>query len=1192
MNLSAGNGSVTIKNAVLYGSASTEKICATKHCNGIDYWIITHDWNSTNFRNFLLTAGGVNTSPQNSAIGSSQGPPNGFLQGAMKVSPTGRKLALTGQPSTCEVFDFDATTGTLSNTYTLNVPNAYALDFSPDGTKLYCSGTALGSGSNFVSQFDICAGSATAIASSQYSMNLFPAGAPGAIQLAKNGKIYISHNGASFLSVINSPNSSGSACNLAVLSQSLGTKVSWFGLPNFCSNYFLTKAPLPPFAYTINNTITCNAANFSVPISSLQIGCSGAGYSLTSWNWNFGDPTSGASNTSTLTNPFHGFSAGGNYTVLLIANYSCGASADTIFQTLNLSQPCVTIQAAVSCSALGTATAFATGGGGPYTYTWLPSQQTGSICNTVIPGSHTLLVGVPNSTVPYPIVYNFSATTAFTGQIASNSITCNGYNNGTASLTIQGGSALQNYIWTIGASSFSSSSVSNLPPGIFTVQVIDALTQCAFTSTFQINQPSIITVTGSALNPTICSQGIQTLSAFAQGGTGSLNYIWSNSATSSVTTISSTIVGQNQVTLTVTDINFCSNVALVNYTTMPLPNIILATATICPNTTTTLVASGATSYTWLASGLQSASITLTPSVTAVYTVVGSSNACLSNQTTTVSIFPLPILSFASYSITCASLGSATVSANGGIGPFNYTWSPNNQFSPNVAGLSPGTYSVTVLDVGSNCVLTDTITFNSLVPLGASIISSASVSCNGASTATAMITNISGGSAIQNYFWTNALQTSTLQAPSNLSAGAWSVSITDALTGCQVNSVITILQPAALSPTLTISTNSVCLDTSAVLSASCSGGLPAYTYSYVNGPGTFTYNVIETVAGIKVYTVVCSDVNNCLSTANVSLNVIATPTISATNVIICPAATASIIVLGAINYTLTNTSIGSVFGTANTATNNFTFTDSPIANSQYTLIGSALGCTSSINPSVSLFPNPIPVISTNSPRCQGDNVFLSVTGGTSAVWAGPNIYSSTSLSNTLLTVGFANAGVYSTTITSVDGCTASATSILAVNPTPTLSVAGSTVCTTQTMALFANSLAGSSYLWSGPNGFASAVQNPTLASPTINRTGSYTVIVTVPSTCTNTAIAQVSITTPPSLTFSLSSNSLCAQAFNGSPNTITLTSSGAHTYTLYTPNLLGSSTPVSPSASLFATPPFSSSLATGMATLQGSNGVCT
>ncbi|HOZ87323.1 MAG TPA: hypothetical protein PL029_06165, partial [Bacteroidia bacterium] len=50
MNLAAGMGSVTTKNAVLYAPACKEKLTATLHCNHNDIWILAVEAGSNNFR--------------------------------------------------------------------------------------------------------------------------------------------------------------------------------------------------------------------------------------------------------------------------------------------------------------------------------------------------------------------------------------------------------------------------------------------------------------------------------------------------------------------------------------------------------------------------------------------------------------------------------------------------------------------------------------------------------------------------------------------------------------------------------------------------------------------------------------------------------------------------------------------------------------------------------------------------------------------------------------------------------------------------------------------------------------------------------------------------------------------------------------------------------------------------------------
>jgi hypothetical protein len=79
MSLASGMGSVTVKNATVYSGPVTEKLNATKHCNGTDYWVMIHDNNYTtspytptsDFRAFLFTSAGINTTAVVSSIGTS-----------------------------------------------------------------------------------------------------------------------------------------------------------------------------------------------------------------------------------------------------------------------------------------------------------------------------------------------------------------------------------------------------------------------------------------------------------------------------------------------------------------------------------------------------------------------------------------------------------------------------------------------------------------------------------------------------------------------------------------------------------------------------------------------------------------------------------------------------------------------------------------------------------------------------------------------------------------------------------------------------------------------------------------------------------------------------------------------------------------------------------------------------------------
>src|SRR5690606_7248037 len=93
------------------------------------------------------------------------------------------------------------------------------------------------------------------------------------------------------------------------------------------------------------------------------------------------------------------------------------------------------------------------------------------------------------------------------------------------------------------------------------------------------------------------------------------------------------------------------------------------------------------------------------------------------------------------------------------------------------------------------------------------------------------------------------------------------------------------------------------------------------------------------------------------------------------------------------------------------------------------------------------------------------------------------------------------------------------------------------------------------------------------------------------TCTNSSVAHASVVPPPSLTISLSSPSLCAQALSGSPNSITFANSGADSYTLLTGTPISNTDPTSTTVPVSTNPPYQpTGIAT--ATLLGSNGICT
>lgn len=335
MSLAAGMGSVTIKNYSL-ASPSCEKLTGVQHCNGADVWVITHDWGSNNFRTFLVTAAGVSLTPIISSSGSTA---TGNLVrsiGQMKASTNGKKLGLTVYDNTVaspvEMHDFNTATGIVTNGMALaNFTDNYGCEFSPDGTKFYSDRFS----ANVIMQWDLCAGSNTAVVASMVTLTTSP-NCLGQLQLAPDGKIYVARCNSATLSLINSPNNSGTACSYTDVGQSIGTATSQIGLPNFVTSFF--RPSLAPFTLTVS----CNTVSFSAPVTStVNAGCSAVGDDILGLTWYFGESISGAANTSALSNPTHVYSNSGTYTVTLVRIKPCGT--DTLKVPVVISVPNVSV---------------------------------------------------------------------------------------------------------------------------------------------------------------------------------------------------------------------------------------------------------------------------------------------------------------------------------------------------------------------------------------------------------------------------------------------------------------------------------------------------------------------------------------------------------------------------------------------------------------------------------------------------------------------------------------------------------------------------------------------------------------------------------------------------------------------------------------------------------------------------------
>lgn len=250
MSLNGGLGDITQKNNQLI-TPTTEKLSAAKHCNGKDFWIITHKAGG-DFYAYLLTNNGINTSPVVSNV-------NGVSTtgGQLKISPNGKKIAVANpfQNNSTVLFDFDNQSGVVSNPVTLLQLSVndivYGVEFSPNSTYLYTTFHFWNSAQQpqrGILKYNVTLPAATEIIASRDTVFIETLNSMGNIdlfgsmQLGPDKKIYISPLLSQFLAVIPNPDLPGKAAGFNLQGVFLGGKKARLGLPNYPAGFIL--APL------------------------------------------------------------------------------------------------------------------------------------------------------------------------------------------------------------------------------------------------------------------------------------------------------------------------------------------------------------------------------------------------------------------------------------------------------------------------------------------------------------------------------------------------------------------------------------------------------------------------------------------------------------------------------------------------------------------------------------------------------------------------------------------------------------------------------------------------------------------------------------------------------------------------------------------------------------------------------------
>jgi hypothetical protein len=253
MNLNGGLGDIeqSSKRTLLKMNCGNQNVCAVKHGNKTNYWILTLGNTPNTLFAYEVTANGISTTPVVSTF-----PFNVSTTAQLKANSLGSRLVASNFEDSLFLFDFNKWTGVISNRIVISLNNypsptsglpsaafpylITGLEFSPNSKLLYF--TTL----HYLYQLDLT------------TYNLYPLSFPGntssfgiwsidhfGLQIGPNYKIYIigsNNNTASGSisppSVINNPNAIGAACNFVYDLGMTSAQISAISKPSNPNYYY------------------------------------------------------------------------------------------------------------------------------------------------------------------------------------------------------------------------------------------------------------------------------------------------------------------------------------------------------------------------------------------------------------------------------------------------------------------------------------------------------------------------------------------------------------------------------------------------------------------------------------------------------------------------------------------------------------------------------------------------------------------------------------------------------------------------------------------------------------------------------------------------------------------------------------------------------------------------------------------
>lgn len=531
---------------------------------------------------------------------------------------------------------------------------------------------------------------------------------------------------------------------------------------------------------------------------------------------------------------------------------------------------------------------------------------------------------------------------------------------------------------------------------------------------YAVNAAPTLTVDGTT--DVLCHSGTTgSVAVTTTGGTLPYVFAWSNNAVSE----DLTAVAAGTYNVTVNDANLCSatGTATVMQPDTLLPALDSLLNVSCPGDSNGAIyittQGGVTPYTFAwSNGDNTEDLVGVPSGLYSLTVTDA-NGCtyVSPQIPISQPAPIAIITNSTTNVSCngGTNGAINITVTGGTPGYTYLWN-NTATTQDLTGLTAGTYTPTVTDSKGCVFVGQTYTITQPSAIVVTVDSTDAATCATAANGAVYVT-VTGGVTPYMFAWSNTTGNEDL---TGVVAGSYTLTVTDA-SQCSATAQATVGANAAVLGTVDSVKNVTCAggNTGAVY-ITATGGTTPYSYTWSNS----TVNEDLTNAAAGSYNVIINDANGCsvTVTATVVDGYALNATVDSVTNVVCNGGNT-----GAVYITPTN-GVGPYVYTWSNSANTQDITG--LAAGVYSLtLADANGCTynglsATVTPGASIIITSVVTDQTGTTNNGAINVTIS--GGTSPY---TSVWSNSANTEDLTAIA---AGVYTTTVTDANGCTATKT----------------------------------------------------------------------------------------------------------------------------------------------------------------------